>query len=217
MYEELMNYKLDLSKDQLDSMKSRLEDMTTYVEWHPDGKYLLEDPGREHFSLIAAIANCIELGEAVCICNDKGLAAAALSAGAPEMEVEWYVSSKELPQNEELTVENIGTVTVNYNKVDWKKAAKAKIVIMDTEPKDGESMLTAVSSLLSFGFRGVLILDYLDFNVYTRTLWNRISRLPMVRWYDASAVGHWVGTGILLCSDEWEFTKRSPVMNITSV
>ena len=178
-----------------------MDEVTQYASWHQtDAQYLLQPAGSEPYRLLAYLGSILPPNSrAACISTKTGMSALAMVAsGASDLSVHCYGQS-DIPEDA-LSARNVSNVEIH--DCQWHAAlrdiADMQLVVIDIEPHGGSQEGAIVQALKSAGFAGIIVLDGIHLNSAMNDTWKSFAQsIPSI---DATPVGHWTGTGVLLLS-----------------
>jgi hypothetical protein len=209
-----MSTVLDLTLQKVSAMGMN-EEVLQYATWHSDHQYFVKGPGVEHYCLLAQLGSVLPPGsKAACISTKKGYNALALASHATDLDIHCYGSS-EIP-DDELTANNLDNVTLHEE--DWRSQvssiASMQLVVVDIEPHEGVEEAAIALELFKAGFKGILVLDDIYLNPGMHAVWAASLPSSLLR-LDATPIGHWTGTGLVLYSpDAYELAPSSAVLKV---
>lgn len=154
----------------------------------------------EHYRLLAHLSTRVRGGPIVDVGTHRGDSALALSYGGGRvfsLDVEDRAGGRPHPDN---VTRHIDDVFTPAGRARWESILLgSSIIFVDVDPHDGERERELVKWLQGRDYRGLIVLDDIwHFKAMRDHLWYRIE--PKYRT-DATAVGHWSGTGIVSFGD----------------
>lgn len=190
---------VEISRELVNSVD--LNPYLKYIDWHENSKFFNLEAGKEHYRLLAYLANQIDSEILIDIGTFYGFSAVALSSSSKP--VVTYDVCDWIPDNLEHSVKNKENIVCKITDCinDMDTVTKATFVVLDIDPHDGKGEKEIIHSLKMNNFRGVLFLDDINLNNDMKSFWNEID-LPKL---DLTNYGHWSGSGIVLFNDEYEF------------
>jgi len=160
----------------------------------PFQEFFAKGPGVEPYRLLEALVKELPSGSKVVdLCTLVGATALSLATN-PEVVVTTYDIVDHIPPNARSIndLPNITRViTDGVNAV--PNYLDASLIVMDVNPHDGIQEQTCLDALRQHGYSGVVVCDDILLNDAMKAFWAGITD-PKV---DATAVGHWSGTGIV--------------------
>lgn len=177
-----------------------LSSLEQYAEWSPSKQYLNLSAGKEHYKLIAYLANELQSEEFPLydIGTYTGLSALALSFNQNQKVVTYDVCDW-IPDESDNTLkkrENIVFKLMNCcNEIE--ELCASDLIILDIDPHDGVEERVIIDKLIENGFKGILILDDIHLNKDMEDFWKSIEQ----KKYDVTTYGHWSGTGLVIFDD----------------
>lgn len=190
---------VEVSRDLVNSID--LNPLMKYIDWHENSKFFNLEAGKEHYRLLAYLAEQIDSDLLIDIGTFYGFSAMALSRS--NKQVITYDVCDWIPDNLENSVKNKENVVCKITDCtnDMDTVTKSTFVVLDIDPHDGKGEREIIQSLKMNNFKGVLFLDDINLNKDMKDFWNEIE-LPK---FDLTSYGHWSGSGIVLFTDEYEF------------
>jgi hypothetical protein len=170
----------------------------------------------EHYRLLAHLSTRFPDKPIVDIGTHQGDSALALSyGGAPvdSFDVVDKVRGRPRPLNVRYRLDNLYTPE---GRERWKtKLLDSSVILIDIDPHEGSREYEMVRWLQTAGYRGLIVLDDVwYFKPMRDNLWYRIE--PQYR-ADATAIGHWSGTGLISFGDRVEVEGEMDTSNWTLV
>ena len=168
-----------------------------YAGWHENRVYLQKN--NEHYKLLACVASQFKGAHLVDIGTYLGYSALALATGASELgnRVTSYDVADCLPPAPVACVRDVPAVELRVRDASSDLAEisrSAQLIVLDVTPHDGVQERAMISSLIKDGYKGLLVLDDIRLNPDMEALW---AWVPLKK-LDATALGHWSGTGIVV-------------------
>jgi hypothetical protein len=161
--------------------------------------YFLDNPGKEHYPLLAYLSTQFHGVNLLDIGTYKGCSALALSYNTSNtvhsFDIGNFRNLHEEPDNIKFY---IGYVT-DEEYVDLIKSSP--FIMLDTA-HDGTFEHAFHKHLQEIKWEGILLLDDINLNTEMKTYWTSINELK----FDISPYGHWSGTGIVYFGEGYEFT-----------
>lgn len=149
--------------------------------------FFLEQPGREHYKLLAYLStlkNGIQISD---IGTYKGCSALALSYNAKNRVYSYDVSNMRKLYNHPSNIE-FRLIKESYHQ----DILQSGLIVLDTI-HDGVHEKEVIDFLIENDWKGILILDDIHYFPEQNKLWNSIK----LRKEDITHLGHWSGTGII--------------------
>jgi len=186
---------LDLSFETVS--KPDLSTLQKYVEGHDNAKYFDEAPGKEHYRLLASISSQLPDGSVMYdIGTYLGYSAVAMSYN-PNVKVVTYDIANFVKNQSIKDIKNIERRLGNCI-MDVKDIVNdTQVVMIDVDPHDGVQEIQMLNAFVNAGFKGMMLFDDIYANREMTNFWNSID-IEGTRKIDATNIGHWSGTGILL-------------------
>jgi len=190
---------IELNKTQIDAID--LTEIDKYIEWNKKNyDFFKLEAGKEHYKLLSYISTCFNSNDILIdIGTYFGFSALALSYNKGK--VITYDVCDWIPDDVHSIKNNANIELKIMNCInDMDIISKAKFIMIDIDPHNGEEERLIINALKENGFKGILLLNAIKFNNNMVELWNEIS-LPKE---DGTLVGHWSGTGFVIFSDDYE-------------
>lgn len=188
---------IKLNKENVSSRS--ITDLNDYMTWNPQYlKYINEEPGKEHYRMLAEISNQLPEGTNIAdIGTFYGSSALALSSN-PKVNVTTYDIGQFIPRDNESTPLKRSNITfkVMSGQLDIGNISKCPFVLLDIDPHDGPEETKFVQLLIDRGFRGLLACDDINLNEGMKEFWSNIP--TCYKKVDVSHLAHWTGTGIVV-------------------
>jgi hypothetical protein len=188
-----------LSKEWIED--TDLSPLYKHLSWTPQYlQYFQQASGQEPFKLLGYISKHCQ-GVATDVGTQFGSSALALSLNS-DLQVDTYDKFKLVPNNnpsaQVLTIENRPNITYRILSAQSviSKIAKSTVVYLDINTTDGVEETKIIHQLQQLNFKGILILDDIHLNDTMKTVWSSIPN--NLKKIDATAFGHWSGTGIIV-------------------
>lgn len=188
-----------LSKEWIEDID--LSPLFKYLSWTPEYlKYFQQSAGQEAFKLLGYISKHCE-GVATDIGTQYGSSALALSLNT-DLHVDTYDKFKVVPSinpsDQVSSIEHKSNITYRIlsGQSVMSKIAKSTVVYLDINTNDGIEEAKIISQLLQLEFKGILILDDIHLNDVMKNVWSNVPN--KLKKIDATAFGHWSGTGIIV-------------------
>ena len=161
-----------------------------------DRRYLMDAPGREHYSLLEWLGARFPEKTIIDIGTYRGASAIALAASgrSPVITIDCYNHA-----DDALTYMR-GLTRVHDDAVDWLDTEDAAEIVRECPLimldvlHDGWTERHVYRALEEMGFRGILLLDDIYLNDPMKRFWNEIDRPKL----DLTRIGHHTGTGAVL-------------------
>jgi predicted O-methyltransferase YrrM len=170
------------------------------TRWHTNSKYFEQEPGKEHYRLLAYISSLLPPGTAIAdVGTYLGFSALALSHNVANTVTTYDIDDclMGIMGNTAKKRENIRFKIRNcMDCVD--DIAKCPLILLDIDPHDGKQETTFFEKLRDIGYNGVVICDDIYLNDNMRNFWSNVKE----KKYDLTHVGHWSGTGIVTFGDQ---------------
>ena len=151
----------------------------------------------EHYRLLTYISNQYNKESIIDAGTCQGHSCLALAQNENNMIRTYDIVSKDIhyiTDNYKNVIKKILDINLETSVI----LEKAKIILLDIDPHDGNSEICFYNKLASTNFNGFLICDDINLNDGMKDFWNSIDKEK----YDISELGHWSGTGIVNFSDE---------------
>ena len=194
---------MSLVLDFTDSTKIAQTDISECAKmtrWHANSKYFEQEPGKEHYRLLAYISSLLPPGTAIAdVGTYLGFSALALSHNVANMVTTYDIDDclMGIMGNTAKKRENI--IFKIRNCMDCvDDIAKCPLILLDIDPHDGKQETTFFEKLRDIGYNGVVICDDIYLNDNMRNFWSNVKE----KKYDLTHVGHWSGTGIVTFGDQ---------------
>lgn len=188
-----------LSKEWIED--TDLSPLYKYISWNPQYlQYFQQPSGQEPFKLLGYISKHCQ-GVATDIGTQYGSSALALSLST-DLHVDTFDKFRLVPtsnpSSQVLTIENKPNITyrVLSGQAVLSKIAKSMVVYLDINTTDGIEETKIINQLQHLNFKGILILDDINLNDTMKTVWSTVPNT--LKKIDATAFGHWSGTGIVV-------------------
>lgn len=156
--------------------------------------YFLDEPGREHYKLLAYFSSQFNNVNLLDIGSYKGCSALALAYNLTNkvhsFDIGNFTNLRNVPENIKFYVGDV--TSIEY--IDLIKSSP--FIILDTA-HDGIFERHFHSHLQNLNWNGVLFLDDIYLNDEMKMYWNEIQELK----FDVSEYGHWSGTGLVYFGD----------------
>ncbi len=180
MINEIELYKIDLSK------------YAHYIIEDEFRGYYLDNPGTEHYKLLAYLSDQYENAILLDIGTYKGCSALALAYNDKNLIKSFDIrfglrGITDQPGNVEFIIDNI----IDNKYIDLIKSSP--LILLDTD-HDGSFEHEFYSHLKSINWGGTLILDDINYNQSMKEFWNSITEEK----YDITELGHYSGTGLVI-------------------
>ncbi|MES2829679.1 MAG: hypothetical protein V4687_16070 [Bacteroidota bacterium] len=150
------------------------------------GFFILPE-GREHYKLLAYLANQFDNIIISDIGSYKGCSALALSVNETNLVESYDVSDMVAMPLEPTNIQFFITDKVVCNQV-----LKSSLICLDTI-HDGIHERAVIDFLIENNWKGLLILDDIHHFPEQNKLWNEIT----LRKEDLTSIGHWAGSGLI--------------------
>jgi len=163
--------------------------------------FFLDTRFREHYRLLAHLSTRLRGGTIVDVGTYRGYSALALSYGA-----ENHVISYDIADFLELGGDGLSK-RIEFCIGDACHDVRlpgADLILLDTT-HDGSYEAHFYRHLQRCGFRGLLVLDDIHLNPEMESFWASIAE---PKW-DATALGHWSGTGLVFFGHDTPFSKSA--------
>ena len=183
-------------------MKLRIDSGVHAVDLAPYAQYTASPyftlpAGQEHYKLLAYLSGQLPPGSLVADLGTLQAASAVALASNPDVRVRSYdlalqpqvVTQCKLP-NVEFTEADCVNCVADF--------ADAALIMLDVDPHDGKQEAKLMAALVAEMYRGVMICDDINLNPAMKEFWQSISRLKLIKKTDATAYGHWSGTGLVV-------------------
>lgn len=186
-----------LSKEWIEGID--LSHLYPHLSWNPEYlQYFQQSCGQEPFKLLGYISKHCQ-GVATDVGTQYGSSALALSLNS-DLQVDTFDKFRLIPTSNPsaLTIENRPNITYRILSAQSviSKIAKSIVVYLDINTVDGVEELKFINQLQQHGFKGVLIVDDIHLNETMKKVWSSVPN--KLKKIDATAFGHWSGTGIIV-------------------
>lgn len=174
-----------------------LSDVKPFIEWNvKNAQYFDLDAGKEHYKLIAYIAQQLSSGFFVDIGTYFGFSAAALSVSKDAKVVTYDVCDWIPDDDSVVSIKKKDNITMKLMNCvnDMDEILKTDFIVLDIDPHDGVEETNILNALRSYGYKGVVLLDDINLNDDMKKFWTDIPEQK----YDVSKYGHWSGTGLVV-------------------
>lgn len=181
-----------------------LHPLNKYLDWSPGyQKFVEKEPGIEPFKLIHFMARQLpDNSKIVDIGTFAGSNAMAAAYNNDRVKVVAYDTKCIFPAKEK----NIPTM-LDFKNIEFKYAfavdrvdelVDAAMIILDIDPHDGYQEDLFIERLTEKGYKGLVVVDDMKLNLNMTDFWESVQQKKL----DASAYGHWSGTGIIVFDPE---------------
>lgn len=172
-----------------------------YLSWNPEYlQYFQQSCGQEPFKLLAYISKHCQ-GVATDVGTQYGSSALALSFNT-DLQVDTFDKFRLIPTSNPsaqlLTIDNRPNIAYRILSAQSviSEIAKSTVVYLDINTVDGVEELKFIDQLHQLGFKGILIVDDIHLNETMQRVWSNVPN--KLKKIDATAFGHWSGTGIIV-------------------
>jgi hypothetical protein len=181
--------KIDLNLEKIKQID--LQNLGNLVVEQEFRHYFLDQPGKEHYKLLAYLSNQFKNTTILDIGTYKGCSALALSYNASNKILSFDLGNYRnlgvgIPNNIEFILDNI--LKEQYKSI----VLEAKLISLDTN-HNGDFELEFHKYLRSIKWKGILYLDDIKLNQSMIDYWNFIDEEK----YDVTEVGHHSGSGMV--------------------
>lgn len=175
------------------------------ISWNPAFReYMTRPPGQEHYKLLAYLGKKLAATKTSPIIADVGTlygaSALAFAAANPSIQVTTYDIINVIPTAQGIkTINNVSNIKRKgmSAQLDIANIAKSDLVLVDIDPHDGIEEDRFLKRLLKHGFRGLLVYKDIALNDAMKAFWSSIP--TTLKKVDLTEVGHWTGTGVVVC------------------
>ncbi len=168
-----------------------------YVNWTEEKnlfQYFNLDSGKEHYKLLAFIANQFDKDTLMAdIGTYMGFSAVALAANGHKV-VTYDVCDWIPDEGDSIKTHPDITFKIMNCLNDMDELIKAEVIMLDIDPHDGIQEPKIIQALREHNFKGLLLLDDINLNKNMREFWESIPE----KKYDVGKYGHWTSTGIVV-------------------
>jgi hypothetical protein len=161
------------------------------------------DCGRQHYRLLMYLSNQFNDVDIFDIGTHRGSSALALSHNKNNRVYSFDIENR--PKNYKNKPENVEFVQYDLfdfsnNSISlWKdKILKSPLIFLDIDPHDGILEYNFYQFLLENNYKGLLILDDINYFEGMRIMWSKINTNKL----DLTKLGHWSGTGLVNISNK---------------
>ncbi len=178
----------DFSPEVIEKIKAiDLQELSRYITDKDARRYFLEEPGAEHYKLLAYLSTLFSGIIISDIGTFRGASALALSYNKQNKVISYDIKNKRKlngkPENIEFVI---------YKGGFSKDIFYSDFIFLDTL-HDGVLEREIINFLKQYKWRGILVLDDIHKFHPLKELWNQID-LPK---QDITSIGHHAGTGIV--------------------
>ena len=152
-------------------------------------EYFWLEPGAEHYKLLAYLSTRYHSTTIIDLGTDKGCSALALSYNQSNRVISYDIEDRKVCP---INLPNIEFRVKDALGENREELLSAPLILLDTA-HDGIFEQRVYNALVEDGYQGLLLLDDIYLNPIMQRFWSEIS----VEKLDATAVGHWSGTGLV--------------------
>lgn len=186
---------ITLNNETLDEID--LSEFNKYVDWTEKNnlfQYFNLDSGKEHYKLLAYLANQFDKDMThIDIGTYMGFSAVALSAFGHNV-ITYDVCDWIPDEGESIKTHPKITYKIMDCLNDMDTLVKAEVIMLDIDPHDGIQEPEIMQALRDNNYKGLVILDDINLNKNMRDFWESIPE----KKYDVGKYGHWTSTGIVV-------------------
>ncbi len=174
-----------------------LSEFNKYVQWSEKNnlfQYFNLDSGKEHYKLLAYLANQFDKETLLAdIGTYMGFSAVALAANGHKV-ITYDVCDWIPDEGDSVKTHPNITYKIMDCLNDMDTLLKTELIMLDIDPHDGIQEPEIIEALRQNNFKGMLVLDDINLNRNMREFWENIPE----KKYDVGKYGHWTSTGIVL-------------------
>lgn len=172
-----------------------------YLDWCENYTYFNLNAGEDHYKLIHYISSFIDTNPVIDIGTFYGFSATALSVYNKHKVVTYDIVDC-IPDSA-IKLKNHNNIEFNIMNClnDIERICSSDFIVLDIDPHDGKEERVIIQELIDNNFKGILLLDDIYINDYMKDFWEEIT-LDKI---DVTKYGHFIGTGIVLFSNKFNF------------
>lgn len=194
-----------LSRDAIRAIN--LKELEAHVTFSENSKYFDEEPGNEHYKLIAHLSDqCPDGVNVVDVGTYMGFSATALAHNSKVNVVTYDLVDhlSTVVAAGKKTCTTLPNVISKFKNILTHEGElkhivdTAPLVVLDVDPHDGVQEVDIIRALIEHDYKGIVVCDDIHLNEPMENFW----RWVPLKKIDVTQLGHWSGTGIIVFDED---------------